>query len=83
MSAKLLGGKVTVSVQPFFWLMAVLLGASLGRGSAGEIAEGVAAKRGQSVDIKLARDVRATLTRRRDGLPATEDRNGTTVWRIA
>jgi Zn-dependent protease len=37
-SAKLLGGKVTVSVQPFFWIMAALFGASLGRGSAGEIA---------------------------------------------
>jgi Zn-dependent protease len=36
-SARLLGGKVKLSVQPFFWLMAALLGASLGRGSAAEI----------------------------------------------
>ena len=33
---KLFGGKVTVSAEPFFWLMAGLFGVSLGRGSARE-----------------------------------------------
>ncbi|MDB5405614.1 MAG: hypothetical protein JWL84_526 [Rhodospirillales bacterium] len=51
--------------------------------SAEEIAERVAVNRGQLVDTKLVRDVRATLLRRRDGLLATDDRDGTTVWRIA
>jgi Zn-dependent protease len=37
-SARLLGGRVTVSVQPFFWVMAAFFGVSLGRGSAPEIA---------------------------------------------
>ncbi len=34
---KLLGGRLTVSAEPFFWLMAGLLGLSLGRGSPREI----------------------------------------------
>ncbi|MFI5362406.1 MAG: site-2 protease family protein [Elusimicrobiota bacterium] len=38
MKANLLGGRVSVSVQPFFLLMVVLFGASLGRNSPGEIA---------------------------------------------
>jgi stage IV sporulation protein FB len=37
-SAKVLGGKITLSVQPVFWVMTVLFGASLGRGSPAEIA---------------------------------------------
>lgn len=34
---KLLGGKITVSAEPFFWLMAGLLGMSLGKGSPKDI----------------------------------------------
>ncbi len=37
MSVKFLGGKVTVSVEPFFWLMSGLLGLSIGRGSMQEV----------------------------------------------
>lgn len=33
---ELFGGKVTVSVEPFFWVTTVLFGASLGRGELGE-----------------------------------------------
>jgi len=34
---KLFGGKITVSAEPFFWLMTALFGMSLGRGSPREI----------------------------------------------
>ncbi len=34
---RLLGGKVTVSAEPFFWLMTALFGMSLGRGSPPEM----------------------------------------------
>lgn len=37
-SVKILGGKVTVRAEPFFWLMTALFGMSLGRGSPREIA---------------------------------------------